>query len=246
MIVTVQTHMQNDLTAPHACLLAASEDEIERLREVPLRQTVHVGRVPVVNLTSAICKLTECRQALGARRPTGMRQSLQVMLKNSIDDMNVIEDTQHDQSILAGQSVEVPADRFVEATIGPAFHGDELRIGLTSHARSPSSAAMAAGIKAHRLDPKLHRVLAEQVPRTGRLKNVEANIREGYATFKAYLEAHRDQVRAIDLDLAAFVCVTSIEALTHTAVLHYSDTFSDETFEALVGEATRLVVKYLQ
>jgi hypothetical protein len=105
---------------------------------------------------------------------------------------------------------------------------------------------IAAGIKGHCVDPKLHRVLTEQVPRTGRLENVEANIREGYTFFKAYLEAHRDQVRAVDLNLAAFVCVTSIEALTHTAVLHYSESFSDEAFEALVDEATRLIVRYLQ
>src|SRR5215831_2811704 len=30
---------------------------------------------------------------------------------------------------------------------------------------------VAAAIDAHRVDPKLHRVLAEQVPRTGRLEN---------------------------------------------------------------------------
>src|SRR5262245_49772559 len=33
---------------------------------------------------------------------------------------------------------------------------------------------VAAAIDAHRVDPRLHRVLAEQVPRTGRLENIEA------------------------------------------------------------------------
>jgi hypothetical protein len=37
--------------------------------------------------------------------------------------------------------------------------------------------------------------------------------------------------------------VTSIEALTHTAVLH--EILSDEAVEALVDEATRLVAGYL-
>jgi Tetracyclin repressor-like, C-terminal domain len=50
----------------------------------------------------------------------------------------------------------------------------------------------------------------------------------------------------VDLGLAAFVCVTSIEALTHTAVLHSSEKLSDETVGTLVDEATRLVVGYLQ
>lgn len=105
---------------------------------------------------------------------------------------------------------------------------------------------VAAAIKAHRVDPKLHRVLAEQLPRTGRLEDIETFSRENYALFRAYLEAHRDEFRTVDLELAAFVCVTSIEALTHTAVLHHSDSFSIEAFAALVDEATRLVVRYLQ
>jgi len=40
--------------------------------------------------------------------------------------------------------------------------------------------------------------------------------------------------------------VTSIEALTHTAVLHHSDSFSDTTFKSLIDEATRLIVRYLK
>lgn len=48
-----------------------------------------------------------------------------------------------------------------------------------------------------------------------------------------------------DLKIATFVCVTSIEALTHNAVLHHSDMLEDEATEALVEEATRLVVGYL-
>jgi AcrR family transcriptional regulator len=104
---------------------------------------------------------------------------------------------------------------------------------------------VAVAIDAHRIDPKLHRVLAEQIPRTGRLENVGAFNRETYALFRAYLERHSNELRAVDLGLAAFVCVTSIEALTHTAVLHRSEMLSDEAV-GLVDEATRLVVGYLQ
>lgn len=105
---------------------------------------------------------------------------------------------------------------------------------------------VAAAIEAHRLDPKLHRVLAEQVPRTGKLENVEAINRQYYSWFKDYLESHRDELRALDLEVAAFVCVTSIEALTHNAVLHHSEMLSDEAAENLVDEASRLVIRYLQ
>jgi AcrR family transcriptional regulator len=105
---------------------------------------------------------------------------------------------------------------------------------------------IAVAIDAHRVNPKLHRVLAEQIPRTGRLKNVEAFNRETYALFRSYLESRRVEVRAADLDLAAFVCVTSVEALTHTAVLHRPEVLSDKAAGALVEEATRLVLRYLQ
>jgi AcrR family transcriptional regulator len=105
---------------------------------------------------------------------------------------------------------------------------------------------VATAIEAHRIDPKLHRVLAEQIPRTGRLERVEAFNREAYNLFRAWLESHRDEFRRVDLDVAAFVCVTSIEALTHNAVLHQSEMFSDETTEVLVDEAARLVIRYLQ
>ncbi|HEV7777184.1 MAG TPA: TetR/AcrR family transcriptional regulator [Luteibacter sp.] len=105
---------------------------------------------------------------------------------------------------------------------------------------------VVAAIEAHRVDPKLHRVLAEQIPRTGRLENIEAYSRESYALFRAYLERHRDEVRAVDLGLAAFVCVTTIEALTHNAVLYHAEMLSGDAVESLVDEATRLVVGYLR
>ena len=44
----------------------------------------------------------------------------------------------------------------------------------------------------------------------------------------------------------AFVCVTTVEALTHRAVLHHPEVLSEEGSAALVDEATRLLVRYLQ
>ena len=125
-----------------------------------------------------------------------------------------------------------------------------VRAALAEVASQPIEKAVrrivAVAIEAHRIDPKLHRVLAEQIPRTGRLENVEAFNRETYALFRAYLEGHNDELRMVDLGLAAFVCVTSIEALAHTAVLHRCEKLSDEAVRTLVDEATRLVVGYLR
>ncbi len=60
---------------------------------------------------------------------------------------------------------------------------------------------VGVAVRAHRIDPTLHRVLAEQIPRVGRLENVQTFNRENYALFAAYLELHRDEIRAVDLDL---------------------------------------------
>ncbi|MDR3516214.1 MAG: TetR/AcrR family transcriptional regulator [Azospirillaceae bacterium] len=104
--------------------------------------------------------------------------------------------------------------------------------------------AVAVAIEAHRIDPRLHRVLAEQIPRVGQLQNVEALNREGYALFRGYLESRRGELRVTDLGLAAFVCATSIEALAHTAVLYHTEMLLDA--EALIEEATRFILGYLQ
>jgi AcrR family transcriptional regulator len=105
---------------------------------------------------------------------------------------------------------------------------------------------VAAAIDAHRVDPALHRVLAEQIPRVGALADIELFNREAHDLFRAYLEDHREELQGLDLDLAAFVCVTSIEALTHTAVIHRSDMLTDAAVGALVEEAARLVTGYLR
>jgi len=100
-------------------------------------------------------------------------------------------------------------------------------------------------IDAHRVDPRLHRALVEQVPRVGRLENVRAIDREAYTLIRAYLEAHRDELRVVDLDVASFVCVATVEALTHAAVVNRPEVLSDKS-GVFAEEVTRLVVGYLR
>jgi AcrR family transcriptional regulator len=125
-----------------------------------------------------------------------------------------------------------------------------VRRALAMAASEPIAKGMrrivAAAVEAHRVDPKLHHVLAEQIPRTGRLEHVEVFNREANALFMGYLEARRDEIQVADLGLAAFVCGTAIEALAHNAVLHRPDMLSDRSAATLIDEATSLVVGYLQ
>ena len=125
-----------------------------------------------------------------------------------------------------------------------------VRSELAQVATQPLDEAMrkfvAIAVKAHRLDPQLHRVLAEQIPRVGKLEKLETFSRENFGLFRAYLEGARDQLGVDDLELASFVCVTTIEALTHNAVLHHSKVLTNDRMEALIDEGARLVTGYLK
>jgi len=124
------------------------------------------------------------------------------------------------------------------------------RKALVKAAALPLEAAarefVSVAIDGHRVNPKLHGVLAEQIPHVGRLENIEANVREGYALVRGYLEAHRDEIDVADLDLAAFVLVTVVEALTHAAVLRRPDILADGQARHFVDEVTGLLLRYLR
>ena len=109
-----------------------------------------------------------------------------------------------------------------------------------------TSLAKKMAIEAHRVDPKLHCVLAEQIPRTGRLENVDSANRAAHAAFRTYLESCKDELGVADVGLAAFVCSTSIEAVAHNAVLHHADLSKDAAVEPLIEDTTRLIVGYLK
>ena len=96
-------------------------------------------------------------------------------------------------------------------------------------------------VAAHAVDPKLHKVLVEQVPRIGRMERVEAIERETTVMLRAYLEARQHELVVKDLELASFIVVGMIEALTHGAVLTRPELLGD----AFVVEVTNAVVRYL-
>ncbi len=98
-------------------------------------------------------------------------------------------------------------------------------------------------IEAHRIEPKLHRVLVEQIPRVGNMEHTERVDEEATALVRAYLEAHRDEIGVDDLDMAAFLAVSCVEAMTHAAVLRRPELLSEPRF---VDEVAAVVVRYLE
>jgi hypothetical protein len=102
-----------------------------------------------------------------------------------------------------------------------------------------------ATVDAHLVDPALHRIFAEQVPRMGQLAKIEALQRETFLLIRAYLEEHRDEISVRDLDSATSICVTTIEALTHEFVID-RPAAPDGERDRFIEEVTRLVVGYLR
>jgi AcrR family transcriptional regulator len=97
-----------------------------------------------------------------------------------------------------------------------------------------------AALEAHGLDPGLHRVLIENVLRTG--------ARDEMTGFEDRLEEiiveklRGAGMRAKDLEMVAFMLVRVVMSITHAAVVDRPEYAKDER---LVREATKMIVGYL-
>ena len=101
-----------------------------------------------------------------------------------------------------------------------------------------------AAVDAHLVDPALHRIFAEQVPRMGQLAKIESLQQEAFRLMRSYLEERRDEISVRDLDAATKICVTTVEALTHEFVINKPDALAGDR-DRFIDEVTRLLMGYL-
>lgn len=117
---------------------------------------------------------------------------------------------------------------------------------LTRVAQLPMSQAVRGvielTIKAHAVDPELHKILTEQVPRVGRLARLIEADNISRRMVAGILAARKDELAIVDVDTAAFLLCTSIEAIVHRAALLAPERLRDPR---LVDEATAMVTRYL-
>jgi AcrR family transcriptional regulator len=77
-----------------------------------------------------------------------------------------------------------------------------------------------AMVNMHHVDPAIHRVLSEQVPRISSGAAFVRDLSQRSAELvRAWLEANQGQLREVALDIATFMLVTSVEAVTHPSTL---------------------------
>ena len=116
---------------------------------------------------------------------------------------------------------------------------------LTELATAPLPVAareiVRALLRAHAVEPKLHKVLIEQVPRVGRLCAINEVSGRMTAAVHAYLASRRAELRPQNLEVAAFILVRAVEAVSHAAVIERPEYLVDGE---LADELAELVLRY--
>jgi AcrR family transcriptional regulator len=97
-------------------------------------------------------------------------------------------------------------------------------------------------IRAHAVSPELHRVLTEQVPRVGRMAKLREIEAITHRMVAGLLASRKAELAIEDPDMAAFVLVSAIEAITHRAALFAPELLRDPR---LVDETCAMVRRYL-
>ncbi len=129
-------------------------------------------------------------------------------------------------------------------------HVEELERGMVAitadAAKRPLAETIRAliedNVRAHLVDPALHQVLSEEVPRLGPLDWRIAYGSRAAMRVRAALETRRSELAVGDLDLAVYLVTGAVESAIHDAVADRPD---DLRSGALTEELTRMIVGYL-
>ena len=103
-------------------------------------------------------------------------------------------------------------------------------------------ALIEANVRAHLVDPELHRVLSEEVPHLGALDWRNEFGERCTERVHAVLEQRRSELAVTNLDLAVYLVTGITETAIHDAVASRPH---DLRSGALADELTRMIVSYL-
>jgi AcrR family transcriptional regulator len=129
-------------------------------------------------------------------------------------------------------------------------HVEEMSAALQSEIARMATAPMPEAvraviemtIKAHAVEPELHRVLTEQVPRVGRMARLHEIDKIAHQVVTNLLAARKDELAIQDPELSSFLLCSAIEAIVHRTVLFAPERLRDPR---LIDEACALVTRYL-
>jgi AcrR family transcriptional regulator len=91
-------------------------------------------------------------------------------------------------------------------------------------------------IEEKRSRPRLHAELARQAPRLEKAKLIARMLDRTHGMVRALLQAHRDEIDVLDVDLSAWLLVHAVNGMVDAAVVGSSERLDDPRFvEAIVA-----------
>jgi AcrR family transcriptional regulator len=101
---------------------------------------------------------------------------------------------------------------------------------------------ITAVVAAHAINPRLHQVLSDEIPRSERSPQMQQANERITALLRAYLERWRDLIQPQNIDLTVFILNRTVDSLCHAAVIEQPNLVSDNQFET---EVSNLLLAYL-
>jgi AcrR family transcriptional regulator len=124
------------------------------------------------------------------------------------------------------------------AVLSAAYEQSTATRSIEEAARAIIEAVFAA----HRVNPKLHRILLEQVPRIGTLDRIDSFEEQTQAMVESFLAARASELRRENIKIAARVVVLAVRGVTLWSVMRAPDDLANPAF---LEEVIDLVVRYL-
>lgn len=120
--------------------------------------------------------------------------------------------------------------------------GDSMTMLLALPLEQAMSEVVRGYLRVHEVDPALHRVLLEQVPRVERF-NPMVRLKQAIVDVtRGFLAARRGELAIEDVDLTAFVLVQALDGLICAAVLERPELLREPRY---ADELTKLALRYV-
>jgi AcrR family transcriptional regulator len=97
-------------------------------------------------------------------------------------------------------------------------------------------------IAAYRIDPKLHHVLCQEVPKIGDLRRIYEFEQSLAEVIRSHLHSLRHQIRHQNIDRAVFLLINAIPSVIRASIENDAEGAGDS---ALTAELTDMILRYL-
>jgi AcrR family transcriptional regulator len=138
---------------------------------------------------------------------------------------------------LVAALVETHVDRMMEVVTRILGHDTE-----PSDLRQSADILVCALIAAYRVDPKLHHVLCQEVPKIGDLRRIYEFEQILADVIRKHLQSLRHQIRHQNIERAVFLLINAVPSVIRAAVENDAEGANDE---ALSSDLTDMILRYL-